>query len=69
MNPKRALSTGTLCHATPSDSGTWPNFFLLIRFAAIPRRPVISVGGTRVVLVMPIQTPADGPAVTPACHD
>ena len=58
MNPKRVLSTGTLCQATPSDSGTSPNFFLVIRFATAPRRPVISVGGTRVVLVMPIQTPA-----------
>ena len=58
MNPKRLLSTAVLCHATPSASGTWPNFFLVIRFTIAPSRPVISVGGTRVVLVMLMETPA-----------
>ena len=31
--PIRALSTGWLCHITPSGSGTSPSFFVLKRFA------------------------------------
>ena len=46
-NPKKALSTGRLCHITPSGSGTWPSFFLLYRFAIAPKRPVISALGIR----------------------
>ena len=60
-----ALSTGTLCHITPSDSGTRPNILLLNIFTSAPYRPVISVAGIRVVMSPPgveravhIQTPA-----------
>ena len=51
-NPMKVLSTRWLCHITPSDSGTSPSFFLLNRFAIAPKMPVISVGGTRVMLVI-----------------
>jgi hypothetical protein len=34
--PIDALSTGTLCHITPSDSGTRPNILLLNVLTSAP---------------------------------
>ena len=50
--PIAALSTGWLCHITPSGSGTSPTIFLTTRFMSAPLRPVISALGTRVLLDM-----------------
>ena len=48
-----ALSTGTWCHITPSDSGTWPNILRLSLFTIAPYGPVISFGGILVVMSPP----------------
>src|SRR5688572_32923549 len=49
-NPK--FRTSWLCHMTPTDSGTLPSILVDRRLTMAPLRPVISVGGMRVVLVM-----------------
>src|SRR4051812_15045893 len=51
--PIDAFSTGTLCHITPSDSGTRPNILLLNVLTSAPYRPVISLAGIRVVMTPP----------------
>src|SRR6478609_1792932 len=48
-----AFNTGTWCHITPSDSGTWPNILALIIFTIAPYRPVICFGWILVVIVPP----------------
>ena len=48
-----ALSAGTWCHITPSDSGTCPNILALNFFTIAPYRPVISFGGILVVISPP----------------
>src|SRR3954463_7575869 len=53
--PIDAFSTGTLCHITPSDSGTRPNILLLIVLTSAPYGPVISLAGIRVVMTPPMR--------------
>jgi len=58
-----ALSPGTWCHITPSDSGTLPNIRLLNILTIAPYGPVISNGSILVVMSPPsggfdMQTPA-----------
>src|SRR3954454_15920826 len=48
-----AFRTGTLCHITPSDSGTRPKSRLLNTLTSAPYGPVISLAGIRVVMVPP----------------
>ncbi len=48
-----AFTTGTLCHITPSDSGTRPNILLLNILMTAPYGPVISLAGIRVVMTPP----------------
>src|SRR6476659_3969847 len=48
-----ALSTGTLCHITPSDSGTRPNILLLNVLTSAPYGPVILLAGIRMVMTPP----------------
>lgn len=47
--PVMAISTGRLCHMTPTPSGTSPSIFLLNRFTRYPSGPVTSAGGILVV--------------------
>src|SRR5919112_252580 len=51
--PIDAFMTGTLCHITPSDSGTRPNIRLLNVLISTPYGPVISLGGIRVGMSAP----------------
>src|SRR4051794_23729112 len=51
--PIDAFSTGTLCHITPSDSGTRPNILLLNILTSAPYGPVISLAGIRMVMTPP----------------
>src|SRR3954453_20883649 len=51
--PIDAFMTGTLCHITPSDSGTPPNILLLNVLTSAPYGPVISLAGIRVVMTPP----------------
>src|SRR3954452_17033799 len=51
--PIDAFMTGTLCHITPSDSGTRPNILLLNVLTSAPYGPVISLAGIRVVMTPP----------------
>src|SRR5688572_16392759 len=51
--PIDAFNTGTLCHITPSDSGTRPNILLLNVLTSAPYGPVISLAGIRMVMTPP----------------
>src|SRR3954465_13255117 len=51
--PIDAFSTGTLCHITPSDSGTRPNILLLNVLTSAPYGPVISLAGIRMDMTPP----------------
>src|SRR3954466_9130592 len=51
--PIDAFMTGTLCHITPSDSGTRPNILLLNVLTSAPYGPVICLAGIRVVMTPP----------------
>ena len=45
---------GTLCHITPSGSGTRPSILLLNLFTSAPYRPVIGFGWILVVICPPL---------------
>src|SRR3954470_9303746 len=51
--PIDAFMTGTLCHITPSDSGTRPNILLLNILMSAPYGPVISFAGIRIAMTPP----------------
>src|SRR3954471_14757934 len=51
--PIDAFMTGTLCHITPSDSGTRPNILLLNVLTSAPYGPVISFAGIRMDMTPP----------------